>query len=151
MNYPALLALPRSLRTGLPASASERAGNGPTAVPDSTGVVPRWVVRSVPLRPTRHSATTVIARFLSRLNNAGRVASIVLPPFSRRGSNTAGCESVKNFAAPGWRISSRSYSRQYKPVEAHGNNRRRRRIPTLLRSLRSLRGGWGRSGCISAK
>ena len=87
VNYPDLLPrriAPRSLRSGLPASASERAGTVPTAVPDSTGVVPRWVVRSVPLLPVRHSATTAVARFLSRLNNAGRVASVLLP------SSTAG-------------------------------------------------------------
>ena len=54
----------------LPASASERAGAVPTAVPDSTGVVPRWVVRSVPLLPVRHSATTAVARFLSSFERA---------------------------------------------------------------------------------
>ena len=72
MNYPALLALPHSLSAGLPASASDRAGTVPTAVPDSTGVVPRWVVRSVPLLPVRHSATTAVARFLSRLQRRKR-------------------------------------------------------------------------------
>ena len=29
--------------------------------------------------------------------------------------DTAGCKSIKNFAVPGRRISSRSYSRQYEP------------------------------------
>jgi hypothetical protein len=82
--------LPRSglpgpclLRTELPVSASELAGTDPTAftraplscgpaeptvlrtVPDSTGDFPLQVVRSVPLLPDRHSATTDDARFLS--------------------------------------------------------------------------------------
>jgi hypothetical protein len=73
VNYPDLLPrrfAPRSLKSGLPASASERAGTVPTAVPDSTGVVPRWVVRSVPLLPVRHSGTTAVARFLSSFERA---------------------------------------------------------------------------------
>jgi hypothetical protein len=41
--------------------------------------------------------------------------------------------------------------RSSKPVEVYGNNRRRRCIPTLLRSLRSLRGGRGLSACIPGK
>jgi hypothetical protein len=50
-----------------------------TVVPDSAGGFPLQAVRSVPLLPVRHSATTAVARFLSRLNNAGDVASILLP------------------------------------------------------------------------
>ena len=49
-----------------------------TVVPDSAGGFPSRAVRSVPLLPVGHSATTAVARFLSRLNNAGGVASIVL-------------------------------------------------------------------------
>ena len=82
MNYPALPRsgppAPRLLRTGLPVSASELAPGG-TAIPDSAGDFPSRVVRSVPLLPDGHSATTDGARFLSRLNTAGDVVSIVLP------------------------------------------------------------------------
>ncbi len=42
---------PRSLRSDLPASASDRAEIVPTAVPDSEDVVPRWVGRCVPHLP----------------------------------------------------------------------------------------------------
>ena len=69
VNYPTLprsgLLAPRLLRVGLPVSVSERAGTGPTAVPDSAGDFPLRVVRSVPLLPNRHLATTAVARFLS--------------------------------------------------------------------------------------
>jgi hypothetical protein len=50
-----------------------------TAVPDSAGDFPSRGVRSVPLLPVGHSTTTDGARFLSRLNTIGGVASIVLP------------------------------------------------------------------------
>ena len=104
VNYPTLprsgLLAPRLLRVGsserpevsrdherryapferLPGSMSELASDVDTAVPDSAGDVPSQVVRSVPLLPARHSATTAVARFLSRLNDAGDVASIVLSP-----------------------------------------------------------------------
>jgi len=84
VNYPDLprsgLLGPRLLRSGLPVSVSELASDVDTAVPDSAGDFPSRAVRSVPLLPIRHSATTDDARFLSRLNNAGGVASILLPP-----------------------------------------------------------------------
>ena len=83
VNYPDLprsgLPGPRLLRSGLPVSVSELAGPVPTAAPDSAGDFPLQVVRSVPLLPVGHSATTDDARFLSRLNTAGNVVSIVLP------------------------------------------------------------------------
>jgi hypothetical protein len=49
------------------------------AVPDSAGDFPSRVVRSVPLLPDGHSATTDGARLLSRLNTVRDVVSIVLP------------------------------------------------------------------------
>jgi len=73
VNYPDLLPrrfASRSLRSGLPGSASERAGTVPTAVPDSTGGVPRWVGRSVPLLPGRHSGASAVARFVSSFERA---------------------------------------------------------------------------------
>jgi hypothetical protein len=83
VNYPDLphsgLPGPRLLRSGLPVSMSELASSVDTAVPDSAGDFPLWAVRSVPLLPIRHSATTAVARFLSRLNNVESVASIFLP------------------------------------------------------------------------
>ena len=101
VNYPDLprsgLLAPRLLRTGLPVSVSALASTVDTAstrvtlscgpseptvlrtVPDSAGDFPLRVVRSVPLLPDRHSATSDDARFLSRLNTAGSVVSIVLP------------------------------------------------------------------------
>ena len=82
VNYPDLprsgLPGPRLLRSGLPVSMSELAGTVPTAAPDSAGDFPSRVVRSVPLLPVGHSTTIGGARFLSRLNTAGDVASIVL-------------------------------------------------------------------------
>ena len=89
MNYPDLprsgLPGPRLLRSGsserpkvsrdherryapferLPGSIPERAGTGPKAAPDSPGGFPLEVVRSVPLLPVGHSATTDGARFSS--------------------------------------------------------------------------------------
>ena len=69
VNYSTLprsgLLVPRLLRVGLPVSVSERAGTGPTAVPDSAGDFPLRVVRSVPLLPNRYSATADDARLLS--------------------------------------------------------------------------------------
>ena len=163
VNYPTLprsgLLAPRLLRVGsserpkvsrdherryapferLPGSMSELASDVDTAVPDSAGDFPSQMVRSVPLLPVRHSATTAVARFLSSFERATLSCDdeTALPfrttleqrrkrgerrttPFDRRGS---------------------------KPVGAHGNNRRRRCIPSLLRSLRSLRGGRGISTC----
>ena len=83
VNYPALprsgLPAPRLLRTGLPVSVSVLVPDVGTAVPDSAGGFPSRVVRSVPLLPDGHSATTNSARFLSRLNTIGGVVSIVLP------------------------------------------------------------------------
>ena len=88
VNYPDLprsgLSGPRLLRSGLPVSLSELAGTGPTAAPDSAGGFPLEVVRSVPLLPVGHSTTTDDARFLSRLNTAGDVVSIVLPRSTAR-------------------------------------------------------------------
>ena len=82
MNYPALLRsglpAPRLLRTGLPVSVSELASDVDTAALDSAGGFPLRVVRSVPLLPGGHSATTDSARFLSRLNTVSSVVSIVL-------------------------------------------------------------------------
>ena len=102
VNYPPLprsgLLAPCLLRVGLPVSASELASGVDTAVPDSAGDFPSRAVRSVPLLPVGHSATTDGARFLSsferaslsrdderrvasfepRLNTAGGVVSIVL-------------------------------------------------------------------------
>ena len=48
------------------------------AVPDATGVVPRWVGRSVLVLPIRHSATPADARVVSCLNTAGDVVSVLL-------------------------------------------------------------------------
>jgi hypothetical protein len=101
VNYSALprsgLPGPRLLRAELPVSVSEHAGTGPTAftraplscgpaepavlrtAPDFTGDFPLQAVRSVPLLPNRHSATTDDARLLSRLNNVRSVVSIFLP------------------------------------------------------------------------
>ena len=59
-------------------SASELASDVDTEVPDSAGDFPSQAVRSVPLLPVGHSATTAGARFLSRLNTGGGMASIVL-------------------------------------------------------------------------
>jgi hypothetical protein len=92
------LLAPRLLRSGLPGSVSELAPDVGTAAPDSAGGFPLQAVRSVPLLPIRHSATTAVARFLSsserasslvmtkrlrrfepRLNTAGSVAGILLP------------------------------------------------------------------------
>jgi hypothetical protein len=88
VNYPDLprsgLPGPRLLRSGLPGSVSDLVPDVGTVVPDSAGDFPLRAVRSVPLLPIRHSATTAVARFLSRLNNAGGVASILLP-FSTAG------------------------------------------------------------------
>ena len=82
VNYPDLprsgLPGPRLSRSGLPVSVSELAGTVPTAAPDSAGDFPLQVVWSVPLLPVGHSATNDDARFLSRLNTAGDVVSIVL-------------------------------------------------------------------------
>ena len=90
VNYPDLprsgLPGPRLLRSGLPVSASELVSDVDTAVPDSAGDVPSREGRSAPLRPVGHSATPGGARFLSRLNTAGDMVSIVLP-FDRMGSN----------------------------------------------------------------
>ena len=84
MNYPDLprsgLPGPRLLRSELPVSASELVSDVDTAVPDSAGDFPSRAVRSVPLLPLGHSATIAGARFLSRLNAGGGVASIVLLP-----------------------------------------------------------------------
>ena len=102
MNYSDLprsgLLAPRLLRSGLPGSVSDLAPDVGTAAPDSAGGFPLQAVRSVPLLPIRHSATTAVARFLSsserasslvmtkrlrrfepRLNTAGSVAGILLP------------------------------------------------------------------------
>ena len=94
MNYPNLprssLPGPRLLRSGsserpkvsrdherryapferLPVSASELASDVDTAVPDSAGDFPSQAVRSVPLLPVGHSATTAVARFLSSFERA---------------------------------------------------------------------------------
>ena len=94
MNYPTLprsgLLAPRLLRVGsserpsisrdherrvvpferLPVSVSELASGVDTAVPDSAGDFPLQVVRSVPLLPVGHSATTDDARFLSSFERA---------------------------------------------------------------------------------
>ena len=82
VNYPALLRsglpAPRLLRTGLPVSVSELASDVDTAALGSAGGFHLPVVRSVPLLPGGHSATTDSARFLSRLNTVSRVVSIVL-------------------------------------------------------------------------
>ncbi len=104
VNYSALprsgLPGPCLLRTERPVSVSERAGTDPTAstrrgasraarqnangvlrtVPDSAGGFPLRAVRSVPLLPNRHSATTDDACLLSRLNTAGNVVSILFSP-----------------------------------------------------------------------
>ncbi len=89
VNYPDLLPrrfMPRSLRSGLPASASERVGTVPTAVPDSTGVVPRWVVRSVPLLPIRHSGHTHRCTLCIAFERRPRCGEHRTPRFARRGS-----------------------------------------------------------------
>ena len=82
VNYPTLprsgLLAPWLLRVGLPVSVSELAFSVDTAAPDSAGGFSLQVVRSVPLLPAGHLATTDDARFLSRLNTAGDVVSIVL-------------------------------------------------------------------------
>jgi hypothetical protein len=75
---------PSLLGTGLPGSVSELASNVDTAVPDSVGDFPSWVVRSVPLLPDGHSATTDGARFLSRLNTVRSAVCIVLPTVKHR-------------------------------------------------------------------
>ena len=69
---------PRLLRSWLPVSASEHAPGG-IAAPACAGDVPLRAVRSVPLRPGVHSTKTGGARFSSRLNTVGGVASIVRP------------------------------------------------------------------------
>jgi len=82
VNYPTLprsgLLAPRLLRVELPVSVSELASDEDTAAPDSAGGFPLGVVRSAPLLPNGHSATTDGARFLSRLNTVEDVVSIVL-------------------------------------------------------------------------
>ncbi|PSP89946.1 hypothetical protein BRC78_05455 [Halobacteriales archaeon QH_8_68_33] len=45
--------------------------------------------------------------------------------------DTAGCKSVKNFAAPGRRISSRSYSRQYESEFGGGETNAERVLESL--------------------
>ena len=88
VNYPDLprsgLPGPRLLRSGLPVSASDLVPDVGTVVPDSAGDFPSQVVRSVPLLPVGPSATTDDARFLSRLNTAGDVVSIILPRSTAR-------------------------------------------------------------------
>ena len=82
VNSPVLprsgLLAPRLSRAGLPVSVSEFIPDVGTGIPDSPSDVPSQVVRSVPLLPTGHSATTDGARFFSRLNTTGGVTSIVL-------------------------------------------------------------------------
>ena len=82
MNYPVLLRsglpAPHLLRIGLPVSVSELASDVDTAALDSAGGFPLRVVRSVPLLPGGHAATTDSARFSSRLNTVSSVVSIVL-------------------------------------------------------------------------
>ena len=70
---------PSLVEDRLPVSVSELASTEDTAVPDSAGGFPLRVVRSVPLLPNGHSATTDGTRFLSRLNTVRDVVSIVLP------------------------------------------------------------------------
>ena len=83
VNYPDLprsgLPAPRLLRTGLPVSVSEFIPDVGIGIPDSAGDFPSQAVRSVPLLPDGHSATTDSARFLSRLSTIGSEGSIVLP------------------------------------------------------------------------
>ena len=67
------------MQVNYPVSTSVLAPDVGTAVPDSPGDFPSRVGRSVPLLPDGHSATTDGARFLSRLNTASNVVSIVLP------------------------------------------------------------------------
>ena len=72
---------------------------------------------------------TLLVAFEHRRRRGERLTTL----FDRWGSNTAGCKSVKNFAAPGRRISSRSYSRQYKAMPDSGNEIDDGRcIPSLL-------------------
>jgi hypothetical protein len=51
--------------SGLPALASKLVGTVLSAVPESTGVLFRWVVRSVTFLPVRHSGHAPDERFLS--------------------------------------------------------------------------------------
>jgi predicted transcriptional regulator len=92
VNYPDIprsgLPAPGLLRTGFRVSVSECIPDVGTGIPDSAGEFPSQAVRTVPLLPNGHSTTTDSARFLSRLNSIGSVASIVLP------SSTAGVVSV---------------------------------------------------------
>ena len=122
VNYPDLprsgLPDPRLLGSGLPVSVSELASGVDTAAPDSAGGFPSRAVWSVSLLPVGHSATPGGAGFLSRLNAAGGVASIFLPPSTGGGVTVA----------------------EKRPCQPCG-----RCLPSLLRPLRSLRGGRGSS------
>ncbi|QSG10100.1 hypothetical protein HSR122_2726 [Halapricum desulfuricans] len=65
---------------------------------------------------------------------------------SLRMADTAGCNKLKEFATPGWRISLRTYSRQYDvdwsqaSVEAniHISNREKRRVEMRLQTKRTI-------------
>ena len=67
---------------------SALASDADTAVPDSAGDFPLRVVRSVPLLPDGHSATTDSARVFLRLNTVESVVSIVLRVFGTHEDNT---------------------------------------------------------------
>jgi len=55
-----------------------------TGIPDSAGDFPLRMVWSVPLLPNGHSATLDSACFLSHLNTAGDVVSIMLFTMTHR-------------------------------------------------------------------
>ena len=139
VNYPDLprsgLPGPRLLRSGFPVSASELASDVDTEVPDSAGDFPSQAVRSVPLLPVGHLATTAGARFLSSFERAmlsrdDETASPFRTTFERR--RRRGEHRTTPFDRQG---SKRGGGAVYEPCG--------RCIPSLLRSLRLLRGGRG--------
>ena len=132
---------PWSLRSGVSASASERPGAVPPAVPDSRGIVPGWVVRSVPLLPVRHSGTTAVARFLSsferaKLSRGDETASPFRPTFEQR--RTRGERRTTSFDRRG------STAVPYSGSESDGG----RCIPSLL-APSALAAEGGLAPCIA--
>ena len=82
------LPAPRLLRSGL--SVSELVSDVDTAVPDSAGEFPLQAVRSVPLLPNRHSATTDRCTLLLALEQGRKPGEHLTPPFHSTGSKRAG-------------------------------------------------------------
>ena len=70
-------------------------------------------VRFNELKEETGASSRTLSQALDALMDAGLVAKRMEKAAPVATYYTAGCKSVKNFAAPGRRTSSRSYSRQY--------------------------------------